>query len=255
MDDDFYNLSLIYNESYNSIKIKHISNPKNNSIVCIFGVLVNERGIDIATSMLKWLILEYNVYCIYQKYPGTLYEYPALRFAQWFSLMFNVSLVLYIHTKGAFNDNKGQAKVRALWRHEFTSPRKEIYIQLIEKDIFDISLPYRFQVCTWFNGMFISKKAFNLTNILPNKIRYYYESLFGSSIIPFANIRIKGVINDSISARDTIIEMRRFYEYLKNLNFVKRTKNIKNLIIFFYLFIFIFIFKIFYHNKNKFIKK
>ena len=126
MDYDFYNLSLIYNESYNSIKIKHISNPKNNSIVCIFGVLVNERGIDIATSMLKWLILEYNVYCIYQKYPGTLYEYPALRFAQWFSLMFNVSLVLYIHTKGAFNDNKGKAKVRALWRHEFTSPRKEM---------------------------------------------------------------------------------------------------------------------------------
>ena len=31
----------------------------------------------------EWLLPEYNVYTVYQKYPGKLFEYPALRFAQW----------------------------------------------------------------------------------------------------------------------------------------------------------------------------
>ena len=80
----------------------------------------------IADSMLQWLLPEYDVYCVYQKYPGLLYEYPALRFAQWFSLLFNISVVLYVHTKGAFNQNSGQAKIRTVWRHEFTNPRKDM---------------------------------------------------------------------------------------------------------------------------------
>ena len=33
--------------------------------------------------MNEWLLPEYNVYTVYQKYPGKLFEYPALRFAQW----------------------------------------------------------------------------------------------------------------------------------------------------------------------------
>ena len=252
---DYYNLSLIYNESYNSIKIKHISNTKHNSIVCIFGILVNERGIEIANSMLKWLIPEYNVYCVYQKFPGLLYEYPALRFAQWFSLMFNISILLYVHTKGAGNHNKGQAKVRALWRHEFTSPRKEIYIQLLEKNLFDISVPYRFKACTWFNGMFISKRAFNIINTIPKKKRFYYESLFGSSNNSFNSIRFKGILNDSISPSDTINSMLKLYEYLKNLNLIKKKKNIKNLLIFFCLFIIVFFFKGIILHKKEIIKK
>ena len=87
--------------------------------------------------------------------------------------------------------------------------------------------------------MFIPKKAFNVINILPNKSRNYYESLFGSLNIPFANVRIKGVINDSISERDTIIEMKRFYEYLKNMNFLKEQKTLKiQLFSPFYLYLF-----------------
>ena len=119
---------MIYNKSYNSIKIKHKSHTKNSkdSIICILGVLANENGLKIADSMLQWLLPEYDVYCVYQKYPGLLYEYPALRFAQWFSLLFNISVVLYVHTKGAFNQNSGQAKIRTVWRHEFTNPRKDM---------------------------------------------------------------------------------------------------------------------------------
>ena len=81
-------MASIYNYSYNTIKIKHVSKKTNslNDIVCILGILVNNRGIKIAKSMLDWLLPEYDVYCVYQKYPRRLFEYPALRFAQWLSL-------------------------------------------------------------------------------------------------------------------------------------------------------------------------
>ena len=122
-----YNLSEIYNKSYNSIKIKYKTlNNKLKKDICIFGVLANEKGLNTEKTMLKWLLPEYNVYCIYQKFPGELFEYPALRFAQWFSLSFNISIILYVHTKGAFNQFKSQEQLIELWKYEFTSPRKYI---------------------------------------------------------------------------------------------------------------------------------
>ena len=128
IDNDFYNLSLIYKKSYNSIKIKHKTNKnKSNKEICVFGVLVNDKGLQIEKSLLSWLLPEYDVYCVYQKFPGILFEYPALRFAQWFTIKENKSITLYIHTKGAFNQNLIQEKIRAVWKHEFTSPRKYIY--------------------------------------------------------------------------------------------------------------------------------
>lgn len=97
---DFYNLSSIYNDSYNSIKIKHKSKKfLLKKEICIFGVLVNDKGLQIEDSMLEWLLPEYDVYCIYQKYPGVLYEYPALRFAQWFSITYNKEIILYFTQK------------------------------------------------------------------------------------------------------------------------------------------------------------
>ena len=125
IESDFYNFSAIYNKSFNSVKIKHKSN-KNlyNKIICIFGVLVNDEGLKIEKNMLEWLSPEYDIYCIYQKYPGILYEYPAFRFAQWFSIIHNISIVLYIHTKGAYHKSRLQDDVIDLWKHEFTNPRK-----------------------------------------------------------------------------------------------------------------------------------
>ena len=141
---------------------------------------------------------EYDVYCVYQLYPGELYEYPALRFAQWLSIILNIKIILYIHTKGAFYPNKNQDKVRELWKHEFTNPRKNIYINILKNNLADITLPFRYGVSTWFNGMFISNQAFNLINIIENSKsnRWHYESLFRQP-----SIRFKGILNDSIEAR------------------------------------------------------
>ena len=209
LDDFNYNLSCIYNNSYNTIKIKHIMKKKNslNDIVCIFGILVNDKGIEIANEMLEWLNEEYDVYCIYQKYPGNFFEYPALRFAQWLSLIFNIKIILYIHTKGAFYPSKNQDKVRELWKYEFTNPRKNVYINLLKNNLADITLPFRCGVSTWFNGMFISNRAFNLINIIENfkYNRWYYESLFKQS-----SIRLKGILNDSIEAKYIIFEINKY---------------------------------------------
>ena len=167
---DYFNLSTIYNKNtnnlYNYIKIKHKSNnEKFNSTICVFGVLCNDRGLKIEKSMLNWLLPEYDVYCVYQKFPGIFFEYAALRFAQWFSEKYNITIILYVHTKGAFNPQNIQEDIRELWKYEFTKERKQIYIKLLNENITDISLPFTNGRYTWYNGMFISDRAFKLNLI------------------------------------------------------------------------------------------
>lgn len=230
---DYFNFSLIYNNSFNSIKIKHQSNKnKSNKIVCIFGVLVNEKGLQIEKSMLSWLLPEYDVYCIYQKYPGILYEYPALRFAQWFSLSYNISIILYIHTKGAFNQFKSQDQLIELWRKEFTGSRKFIYIHLIKDNLTDISCLFRSGTYTLFNANYISNRAFKLINTISIRTnRYDYEKLFKTEK---TIIRVKGVLNDTIAwyeARRLIPIFLKYYKYNENLKKDKNNKKIINIII------------------------
>ena len=82
-----YDLLKIYPKEIlinNTIKIIHQNNENiKNKFLCVFGVLENENGLAIEKEMNEWLLPEYNVYTVYQKYPGKLFEYPALRFAQW----------------------------------------------------------------------------------------------------------------------------------------------------------------------------
>ena len=73
---------------------------------------------------------EYEIYKIYQKYPGELNEYPALRFAQWLTENKNITFLLYLHTKGATHKNwkDGSILIRKLWAREFTKPRNDLRI-------------------------------------------------------------------------------------------------------------------------------
>lgn len=242
---DFYNLSLIYNDSYNTIKIKHKS--KKNLLekeICIFGVLVNDLGLQIEHSMLEWLLPEYDVYCVYQKYPGELYEYPALRFAQWFSITYDVKIVLYVHTKGAFTPFPSQEEVIELWKNEFTSPRKYLYINLIKENFFEICLPFRKRTVTFFNGMFISIRAFKLIdNIIFNTNRFYYEEkLFKDKD---NKIRIRGILNDSTTHEKVRDQNTFFLKYFKNLKKInnKRVKTTPKILLLMIFLISIFILK------------
>lgn len=209
---DNYDYISIYHYNYDNIKIKHITQKANDKIICIFGVLVNQEGIKIEKEMLNWLLDEYDVYSVYQKYPGSLYEYPYLRFAQWILYTLNKTILLYLHTKGAFHSHINQFYVRKLWMNEFTYPRNKIYIQFIYNNITDISLPFRKDKCTWFNGMFISKRAFDLIPEVPiNTYRHFYEG----GLFSVVNIRIKGIINDDQSPYTILDEM---LHHLKILN-------------------------------------
>ena len=141
-------------------------------------MLVNDKGLQIENLMLEWLLPEYDVYCVYQKYPGILYEYPALRFAQWFSITYDKEIVLYVHTKGAFSPFQSQEEVIELWKNEFTSPRKYIYTNFIKNNFTEICLPFRKTTVTFFNGMFISIRAFKLIDDIKfNSNRFYYEEI------------------------------------------------------------------------------
>ena len=243
---DDYNLTSIYHYNDKNIKIKHLTKNAKNQIICIFGVLVNLQGIMIENEMIDWLSPEYDIYCVYQKYPGKLYEYPYFRFAQWIMQKLNKNILLYLHTKGAFNKSPNQIHVRKIWMNEFTNPRNKNYIQPILKNITDISAPFRIGFCTWYNGMFISKRAFDLIHEVPiKKTRGFYEG----GIFSLKSIRIKGILKDSIKASRVGKAVMYHLEFLK-----KKKKEIDIFIQDSLLFVFIFIIKLYIIILLKFFK-
>ena len=88
---------------------------------CVLGVLKSPRGLQIRDEMLSWLLKEYNVYCVEQEMHGKLFEYPALRFAQWLCCEKECDDVLYVHTKGAGRLSDVQKKIRKMWQMQFSS--------------------------------------------------------------------------------------------------------------------------------------
>ena len=71
---------------------------------------------------------------------------------------------------------------------------------------------------TWYNGMFILNRAFKLIKkiIYDKKIsRYSYENIFHSSSKKSNNIRIKGVLNDSINGMNVLMQTHYFSKYFK----------------------------------------
>ena len=159
---------------------------------CVLGVLLSENGKIIEQYMLSWLTKKYNVFSIRQPLPGTLYEYPALRFAQLLSIE-REEPILYLHTKGAANPRKYQRRTINMWMHEFVEVKAEY-----EKNInqYDLLLPYSgTQNITWLNGFIGSPKAFSSIPSIPVfENRYYYEILFKGSNLRCFGRRIKDLL-------------------------------------------------------------
>lgn len=131
---------------------------KTNIKTCVLGVLFSEEGKRIEHYMLSWLTKKYNVISVRQPMPGIMFEFPALRFAQLFSLE-NKEPVLFLHTKGAGNPGKIQRKIVNMWKHEFVA-HKSAYDKSINQ--YDLFVPYSGpQAITWFNGFIASPKAFS----------------------------------------------------------------------------------------------
>lgn len=182
--------------------IQHLSTselPSHRIKTCILGVLLSDNGKKIEKYMLSWLTKKYNVFSIRQPLPGTLFEYPALKFAQLFSTEYKEP-VLYLHTKGAANPSKQQRQIINMWRHEFADS-KASYERML--DNYDLLLPYSGpQNITWMNGFFATAKAF--ASIPPISVfdnRFYYEILFKGSYLSCYGHRLNNIIR--IDSSDT----------------------------------------------------
>ena len=213
-----FNLFEIYPKKIaksNKIKILHKTINSLNKTLCVFGVLENKNGKKIEKEMLEWLIPNYNVYIVYQKFPGIFFEYPAIKFAQYLINKKNEKLLLYIHTKGAFYPKRGniQRVVRQLWKYEFSGKNKNKYILPILNNQTDVTTMFSgIKKITWFNGFFASQRAFR---IIKNKLkkrfkkRHKYEILFKKT-----KVRVLGIIKNNAN--------RKVHSIARNyLNFIK----------------------------------
>ena len=217
-----FNLFKIYPKKIvkkNTIKIIHQNNENiKNKFLCVFGVLENENGLKIENEINDWLLPEYNVYTVYQKFPGKLYEYPALRFAQWILKKKKKNFLLYIHTKGAFYPTKRQKGIRECWKNEYTGKRKFNYIIPIKKKKFDVTCILTGKKGeTWFNSFFISKKGFkNLGKLKPFKNRYFFERMFKKH----PETKILGILKNKVSTS----RAWKIVKYYKPENYYKKKK-------------------------------
>lgn len=178
-----YNFELIKNED--------------RKIMCIFGCLLSERGKEIKKEMLKWLTEKYDVICVNQEYPGTLYEWPAMMFAKRYAIKNNIP-VLYLHTKGAFNNKNvyEQNKVRELWKDEFIN-----HYSWYEKEILNNSNAVIGPFIsdnpigqTWCNGFIAGSEAWSKADLEnPKRTRYEYEYVFRNKNIDPVSRILSGV--------------------------------------------------------------
>ena len=200
------------------IKIVHKTTGSLNKTLCVFGVLENNNGKKIEKEMLEWLIPNYNVYIVYQKFPGKLFEYPALKFAQWLLKKKNETLFLYIHTKGAFYPKRKniQNVVRQLWKYEFSGNNKNKYIYPILNNQTDVTTMFSGnEKITWFNGFFASQRAFEIIKKKFKKKfrkRHKYETLFRRT-----KVRVKGIINNKLN-RNVHPHAKKYLNYIKLKN-------------------------------------
>lgn len=164
---------------------------------CILGVLLTPAGLEIEQYMLSWLTQAYNVIAVRQPAPGTMFEYPALRYAQLYAIQ-NNEPVLYLHTKGAANPCRTQRRILNLWKNEFIDSKPAYEKHLAEADVLlPFSGPEQF---TWLNGFIATPKAYAaIPPIVLSQDRYVYEELFRGSDLRFYCNRL-----DNVSRTETV---------------------------------------------------
>lgn len=157
------------------VKVAEVTKEKPRAV---FGVLDTPEGAKIRGQMLSWLDPAYQVMEVIQRAPGKLFEYPAIKLAG--NLAYDLKEpVLYIHTKGAFNQNDCQAAIREFWRREF-SKGLDKYTALLPADAPAIAAPFVSKDgCTWFNAFVVNPEAGQrISSRLPLfSDRYIYESV------------------------------------------------------------------------------
>lgn len=200
--------------AYNFEVIKN----ENTKIMCIFGCLLSERGKEIKKEMLKWLTEKYDVICVNQEYPGTLYEWPAMLFAKKYSIENNIP-VLYLHTKGAFNTKNvyEQDKVRALWKDEFIN-NYDWYEKTVLENPNAVVAPFVADYpinTTWCNGFIAGPEAWTKCKLSDTRrTRFEYEHIFKNTKIDPISRVLKGVNTPNYK---TDIKIQMMIKYINEL--------------------------------------
>ena len=173
--------------------------------LCVLGCVDTPEGNRIADELRAWLRWYYDVHEIW--HDGTLYEQPALRYAQDLARLTGQP-VLYLHTKGAYNHVTRSRLIRKLWRKEFVQSR-ERYMNAIIGDAPAVACPFtgrdRF---TRYNGFIANAAAWAaIPPIEPNADRAVFEWLWRDT----PEVHLHGLIYDDI----TSATLHKAHEYLK----------------------------------------
>lgn len=168
-------------------------NKNDTDCICVIGCLFNENGKKILNELLSWTTLKYHTYIVYQKMPGNLYEYPALKFAKDISKLYNKP-VLYIHTKGAYYNRKESPYIRNIWKELFYSRYNYCYEKI--KDSNTLCCPYTGKTkIPWYNGFIASTSAWDSIDLKYNANRFYYEDRLWNK----TNVNFIGYFNDKLN--------------------------------------------------------
>ena len=187
----------------------------NSKPICVFGCQIGTKaGIAIKANMMSWLRKFYNVITVDVGLSNKT-EFPFIAQAIMTCIRKNEP-VLYIHTKGACNQNSAafdlnkrsgvnipdgatpednQKIVRAMWKHEFTV-NMDKYLSAVSGETPMVAAPYSGdKKTTWHNGFFMNPAAaIVLTKTFHfDKNRFYYEQMFRKTDIPVIGIRMNDV--------------------------------------------------------------
>jgi len=185
-------------------------------ILCVFGCLLTDSGKKIKEEMLPWLTEKYSVTVVNQEAPGSLFEFPALKYAKELSIKTNKP-VLYIHTKGAGNSKNlyDQSRCRAIWKNEFYD-NYDWYANQIKAGYAAVCCPFTHKNLgmTILNGFMATPEAWKKANVyLPNEgvadERLGYEHLFD-----FTDCNVYGHIMNDVILGTTAFD--RMLTYINN---------------------------------------
>ena len=173
--------------------------------LCVLGCLLTEAGKAIKTEMLSWLEQEYDVLCIDQKPPGSMFEYLAIKYAIKMTIDMNEP-VLYIHTKGAAHDyiwerskKNYQSEIRKFWAKQFIENKSAYFNADLDSVLVNTPMLSN-ERKTIFNAFVIYPNAAKelLKTFHKDNDRFYYESMFSK----ISTIKLQGIVKHLVSEHE-----------------------------------------------------
>lgn len=155
--------------------------------LCVFGIMDNERGQQIAREMREWLAPVYELHEVV--HDGTLFELPAMREAQRLSSE-SGEPVLYIHTRGAVNTYPTTLPTRRMWREEFGRQWRKYFILAQVADPVVLCPFADYDKETRYNGFVANTAAWEQLDLQPTKDRMIYERLWCKTDTPVIGLLI-----------------------------------------------------------------